>query len=273
VRTARPYKDLPSSEGGTGRQGDLPADCRLHAGRDWGDQTATSSFGHFCAEVPKSLRIGAYPRISLIDASCGTYYETPASCDIRGGRLSEIGVIAMQKVEGSSPFSRFASNPLQTGHSPLAREIETTLFHRHHFGHQFPKWRRCAAFGGDYGRFRLPERFRAGWIDNLRTGGLRCPDQEEGRDARQHDDQRRAARRALPARPRPPERPRRRLDRDGAEQGLRHRRAARPGSRGRAFRLAAGTPLEGRRREDRPPRSSLPRLREPSRSAGAPAGA
>jgi hypothetical protein len=29
-------------------------------------------FGDFCAEVPKSLHIGAYPRISLIGASCGT---------------------------------------------------------------------------------------------------------------------------------------------------------------------------------------------------------
>jgi hypothetical protein len=30
------------------------------------NQTATSDFRHFCAEVPKSLHIGAYPRVSLI---------------------------------------------------------------------------------------------------------------------------------------------------------------------------------------------------------------
>ena len=34
------------------------------------NQTATSNFGHFCAEVPKSLYlyIGAYPRVLLIGA-------------------------------------------------------------------------------------------------------------------------------------------------------------------------------------------------------------
>ncbi len=28
------------------------------------------TFGHFCAEVPKSLHIGAYPRVLLIAAAC-----------------------------------------------------------------------------------------------------------------------------------------------------------------------------------------------------------
>lgn len=35
------------------------------------NQTAILSFGHFCAEVPKSLRIGAYPLVLLIAALCG----------------------------------------------------------------------------------------------------------------------------------------------------------------------------------------------------------
>lgn len=38
------------------------------AGTD--NQTATSNFGHSCAGVPKSLRIGAYPRVLLIGAVC-----------------------------------------------------------------------------------------------------------------------------------------------------------------------------------------------------------
>jgi hypothetical protein len=34
---------------------------RIAVGSVPGNETATSSFGHFCAEVPKSLHIGAYP--------------------------------------------------------------------------------------------------------------------------------------------------------------------------------------------------------------------
>lgn len=32
-------------------------------GRPTGNGTAPSRFGHFCAEVPKSLHIGAHPRV------------------------------------------------------------------------------------------------------------------------------------------------------------------------------------------------------------------
>lgn len=32
--------------------------------------TALGDLGHFCAEVPKSLHIGAYPRVLLIAAVC-----------------------------------------------------------------------------------------------------------------------------------------------------------------------------------------------------------
>lgn len=35
-----------------------------------GGQTALSVFGHFCAEVPKSLHIGAHPHAFLIAAIC-----------------------------------------------------------------------------------------------------------------------------------------------------------------------------------------------------------
>ena len=40
----------------------------------------------------------------------------------------------MQKVEGSNPFSRFASNPLHLGHSALAGETGTFPSYRPHFG-------------------------------------------------------------------------------------------------------------------------------------------
>lgn len=38
--------------------------------RKYRNQTATSDFGHFCAEVPKSLHIDAYPCVLLIAAVC-----------------------------------------------------------------------------------------------------------------------------------------------------------------------------------------------------------
>jgi hypothetical protein len=41
----------------------------------------------------------------------------------------------MQKVEGSNPFSRFASIPLHLGDSPLAGENQTTPAYRLPFGH------------------------------------------------------------------------------------------------------------------------------------------
>jgi hypothetical protein len=41
----------------------------------------------------------------------------------------------MQKVEGSNPFSRFASNPLQIGRLAVAGENQTTPAYRLRFGH------------------------------------------------------------------------------------------------------------------------------------------
>ena len=43
-------------------------------------------------------------------------------------------LIAMQKVVGSNPISRFASNPLHLGHSALAGDTGTFPSHRLHFG-------------------------------------------------------------------------------------------------------------------------------------------
>jgi hypothetical protein len=56
-------------------------------------------------------------------------YETPASCYIRGARLSETGVIAMQKVVGSNPISRFFGNVLHVGGLDLALAAETRSNH------------------------------------------------------------------------------------------------------------------------------------------------
>ncbi len=41
----------------------------------------------------------------------------------------------MQKVEGSNPFSRFASIPLHFGRLALAGENQTIPTYRLHFGH------------------------------------------------------------------------------------------------------------------------------------------
>jgi hypothetical protein len=89
-----------------------------------GNQTAISDFGHFCAEVPKSLHIGAYPRVLLIEGGLPRCYESPASGDIRCPLVSETGVIAMQKVEGSNPISRFASIPLHFGRLAFPGKIK-----------------------------------------------------------------------------------------------------------------------------------------------------
>jgi hypothetical protein len=59
----------------------------------------------------------------------------------------------MQKVVGSNPISRFASNPLHLGHSALAGEDQNHPAYRLHFGHQFPNdgdaWR-LAAISADF---------------------------------------------------------------------------------------------------------------------------
>jgi hypothetical protein len=45
----------------------------------------------------------------------------------------------MQKVVGSNPISRFASNPLHLGHSALAGENQTTPAYRLHLGRHAQK--------------------------------------------------------------------------------------------------------------------------------------
>jgi hypothetical protein len=66
----------------------------------------------------RSSQIAAYRRISTRIPDRGRpsrHYETPASRYIRGARLSQTFLIAMQKVEGSNPLRRFAEIPLLTG--------------------------------------------------------------------------------------------------------------------------------------------------------------
>jgi hypothetical protein len=76
------------------------------------NETTPSRFGHFRAEVPKSLHIGAYPRRIADRGRLPRRCEAPASGHIYCPLVSEMGLIAMQKVEGSNPFSRFFANPL-----------------------------------------------------------------------------------------------------------------------------------------------------------------
>jgi hypothetical protein len=87
-----------------------------NVGHRW-NQTVTSDFGHFCAEVPKSLHIGAYPRVFADRSRLPRRYKTPASSRIRCPLVSEMGLIAMQKVEGSNPFSRLRKTPSSAGFS------------------------------------------------------------------------------------------------------------------------------------------------------------
>jgi hypothetical protein len=76
-----------------------------------GRQRSNRALG-FRALLRRSSQIAAYRRISgriSERTHLPAHYEIPASCYIRGARLLEIGVIAMQKVEGSNPFSRFVT--------------------------------------------------------------------------------------------------------------------------------------------------------------------
>src|SRR5664279_1777755 len=61
----------------------------------------------------------------------------------------------MQKVEGSNPFSRLTTKPLQTGASSFLRGIGTTPTFALHLGNEFPKWPRYGAIGGDSNGFQL----------------------------------------------------------------------------------------------------------------------
>ena len=64
-------------------------------------------------------------------------YEIPASGHIHWPLVSEMGLIAMQKVVGSNPISRFFANPLHVGGSARAGNPESTgtiPAYRRHFG-------------------------------------------------------------------------------------------------------------------------------------------
>jgi hypothetical protein len=71
------------------------------------NQTATSDFGHSCARVPEWLHIGAYPHAFPDRSRLQSRYEAPANEPIRCLRALEGHLIAMQKVVGSNPISRF----------------------------------------------------------------------------------------------------------------------------------------------------------------------
>ena len=72
---------------------------------------------------------------------------------------SEMGLIAMQKVVGSNPISRFFENALHVGGLGSARVAETEWNHPRaspSFWALVPKPAQiCAAISGDFGRFRL----------------------------------------------------------------------------------------------------------------------
>lgn len=77
----------------------------------------------FRALLRRSSQIASYRRISARIPDRGRLpprYKTPASSHIHRPLVSKTGVIAMQKVEGSNPFSRFASILPQTTASAFA---------------------------------------------------------------------------------------------------------------------------------------------------------
>jgi hypothetical protein len=101
------------------------------------NQTATSDFGHSRARVPETPRIAAYPHVSEIGAFRRASAKPLQSRHIRGARRLEPGLIAMQKVVGSNPISRFASNPCNSAGWLSRGKIKPP------------------PHSGDFGRFRL----------------------------------------------------------------------------------------------------------------------
>ena len=69
--------------------------------------TGPLDFGHFSREVPKTLHIRAYPSYSSVSPLIAAMPKTAANAYSCGARLPDDLAIAMQKVEGSNPFSRF----------------------------------------------------------------------------------------------------------------------------------------------------------------------
>jgi hypothetical protein len=61
--------------------------------------------------VPEWLHIGAYPHTFSDSRPLRRRYEIPANEHIRCWPEPKMGLIAMQKVEGSNPFSRFHECP------------------------------------------------------------------------------------------------------------------------------------------------------------------
>jgi len=82
--------------------------------------------------LARSSRIAAHQRISarIPDRRfLRRHYEIPASCHIRSAWFTETGVVAMQKVVGSNPISRFFANHLHGGGSGPAQIAETKWNH------------------------------------------------------------------------------------------------------------------------------------------------
>jgi hypothetical protein len=89
-----------------------------------GNEIATSNFGHSRVRVPEWLHIGAHPHAFPIAGRLRRHYESPAIQHIRGRPGSETGLIAIQKVVGSNPISRFDGSPAPAGLSASGAEPE-----------------------------------------------------------------------------------------------------------------------------------------------------
>jgi hypothetical protein len=67
-------------------------------------------------------------RIEAVIADC-VVRRSPANRWIPARKSSEAGIVAMQKVEGSNPFSRFFENALHVGGLASARVAEIKWNH------------------------------------------------------------------------------------------------------------------------------------------------
>ena len=97
-----------------------------------GTGTTSASLGHFWREVPDSLHIRACPFLFAVRGAFAWSCKAAANGQnqkIRGRGSLVTLAIAMQKVVGSNPISRFFGNALRVGGSASTGESRITWNH------------------------------------------------------------------------------------------------------------------------------------------------
>jgi hypothetical protein len=105
-----------------------PCDCSLTPGLR-ANQTGLLDFGHSWRGVPETLHIGTYPHIFMWEVRDLLNIKALQKRVIEAKTCSAPLLIAMQKVVGSNPISRFFAIPLHVSGLVSARVAETKWNH------------------------------------------------------------------------------------------------------------------------------------------------